>query len=260
MARLRDLITRYPVAAAAIAVAVVALVGWRTYRALSGTAQSGPPAASTKVGTHPPATPSPAPSATIPPDGTAGSGAVAPGSPAGGRGTAGTTGPATAGSPSGNAAGAPQTPGPTANAGPSQDRVPSPAQPGSPTAPAGRSDPFISPLGAAVGGTGGPGVASLPLPPVPPLPPGAIGPGGGPYPPGRPAAPPQPVYRLTGILGDTSGLAIVEDGSATHIVAAGDVLAPGVRVVSVDPVRGVVALTRDGVPITLRMDQGGNAR
>lgn len=240
MARFRELVRRYPVAATAIALAVVALAGWRAYQTLAG-----PPAAT------PGATPTGGPRA---PDTTS------TGSPA----TAATGGPAATAPTS--VAGAPGAPRPSEQAaGASQapgggSAPPVTAQAGTSEPTDGRPDPFISPLGAVAGGTARAGVGSLPLPPVPPLPPGPIGPSGAPVPPGAPVAPPQPVYRLTGILGDSTGLAIVEDGTETHIVAAGDLLAPGVRVVSVDPVRGVVALTRDGMPLQLRMDQGGNAR
>ncbi len=77
--------------------------------------------------------------------------------------------------------------------------------------------------------------------------------------PGAGGPPAAPAYRVAGLIYDTVALAIVEDGTTSHIVEAGDVLSPGVQVVAIDAGRGVVKLMQDGAPIELQLT-GGKAR
>lgn len=168
-------------------------------------------------------------------------------------------------------------------AGPSQVAVqPRPAPAPSVSAPAPPAQ-TVSPGTSAPGkpvpepttsGTGGRTAPSAPSPFHPPVTPGAGGggarSGGGlllpprvPEAPGpgdasatRPSGPPAPVYRvagIAGIIGDAAALAIVEDGTGSHIVATGDVLGPGVRVVAIDLQRGAVELLQHGAPVVLRL-------
>jgi hypothetical protein len=55
-------------------------------------------------------------------------------------------------------------------------------------------------------------------------------------------------------------VAIVEDGKTSYIVEPGELLTPGVRVTAIDARHRTVALVRDGEPLELHLDQGGNAQ
>lgn len=155
-------------------------------------------------------------------------------------------------------------------AGPAATATPAPGTPRSrPTGPAGGSTAGTSPSqgkpasGAAAKGGGAAGVpttgvrdpfrplvgsGAAVLPPVPPLPPGGLGAGG-----------PSGVFRVTGIIRDTVALAIVEEGPRSYVVEVGEVLRPGVRLAAIDARRGVVQLIQDGLPVELRLAEGGKA-
>ncbi len=119
---------------------------------------------------------------------------------------------------------------------------------GAPGAPDSGRDPFRPPIqpGGAPGGTG------LPLPPVPPLSPGGL-----PVP--GESVPAQPPYRVAGIIRDAVALAILEDGTRSYVVEAGDELRPGVRVTAIDVSRGIVQLMQGGTPTELRLGGGGKS-
>lgn len=274
MTRFRQLVKRYPIAAVAV-VALLPILGWRLHQAMIGPetrAPLPPPAARTHV--PPPSGASSPESAAFRPAGAQGA------HPAGSRqdildvrdaaALAGAQGARPAGAasqPSGSQS-APTivAPGQSSGTGQQPGGMPGAATPGAEnTAPAssapGQSgtrvagsesgrDPFISPIG-----TGG-GVQALP--PVPPLLPGGL-----PVP-GAPGGPSPTVlagvaFRVAGVLGGSEALAILEDGTKSYIVAPGDVLAPGVRVVAIDVGRGVVALIRNGVSQELYLERGGKA-
>lgn len=204
MTRIRELIAKYPIAAAAIVVGLLAAAAWRGYLAVTAPAPVNVRPATPAAGT------------TAQPSGPSGE------SPAG------TT-------PSG------VKPAPTAS--PPGTGAASAA--GAPGAPDSGRDPFRSPIqpGGAPGGTG------LPLPPVPPLSPGES----------VPAQPSAPTYRVAGIIRDAVALAILEDGTRSYVVEAGDELRPGVRVAAIDVSRGIVQLMKDGTPTELRLGRGGKA-
>jgi len=61
--------------------------------------------------------------------------------------------------------------------------------------------------------------------------------------------------RVTGIMRNASALAIIEDAQGTHVVGAGDLVGPGVRVVAIDVGRGVVELTAHGVPVDVALSE-----
>lgn len=255
MARIRTLIKRYPIAAAAVLLGAVALAGMYLYQTMLAQPVAQTPPPRRPAATRPnapsasgPATPGPARgtgAAQQPAQGTT----ARPATPQGG--AAGTL-PSGLPAPAGMNPASPPSPktGPSAGtgtAGPAGMTAEAPARP--PTAPpppprqtpatGGRVDPFASPLGI-------PGGVGLPLPPVPPLAPGGMpdtGSGGF-------------AYRVAGILGR---IAILEDGTRSFIVQPGDMLAPGLQVVAVDSGRGVVALLQNGRSQELRLDRGGKA-
>ncbi len=151
----------------------------------------------------------------------------------------GPSGESPAGTPSSGVKPAPTASPPSAGAAPAA---------GAPGAPDSGRDPFRSPIqpGGAPGGTG------LPLPPVPPLSPGGL-----PLP--GESVPAQPPYRVAGIIRDAVALAILEDGTRSYVVEAGDELRPGVRVTAIDVSRGIVQLMQGGTPTELRLGGGGKA-
>ena len=112
----------------------------------------------------------------------------------------------------------------------------------------GRANPFLplgSPQGSSAAPSGGPILA-----PVPPLPPaGPAGPAQG----VASGAPPAPAYRVVGFVWGDSALAILEDGQDSYIVAPGDTVKPGVRVVAIDDRRELMQLDRDGMPVQLML-------
>lgn len=236
MTGIRELVSRYPIASAAAAVALLVIVGDRVYRAVVGPPQvPGPPAQTLPAG---PATPG----KQVP-------GTAAPGVN-GTRAPGGTPAPGVTTPPS-------ATPTPGGPPGPSvaQRTGPGTGVGGGTLSPgAGRSDPFIP----VVPTTPGPGTT---LPPVPPLAPGLPGPGGLPLPPGvgGPAAPPlepEPPLRLVGIVWDRAALAIVEDGKASYVVGPGDVFGPGTQVVLIDVRQGAVRVLRSGIVRELMLRGG----
>jgi hypothetical protein len=121
----------------------------------------------------------------------------------------------------------------------------------------GRPDPFM-PLAGQLG----PGSPNAPLPPVPPLAPGALGasaPGGGE--PGAPGAPAGPTsFRLTGIVDGELPVAILNDTTGSYIVAPGDTVVAGVRLVSVDAGRRSVTLSWNDQSWQVRLAGGGTSR
>ncbi len=217
MMRLRQFIKQNPIAAVAIVGGLLVAGAWRGYLAVTAPAP---------VNVRP-ATPA----ATAPPRAPAAGTAAQPPGPSG-ESPAGTT-----------ASGV--KPAPTASP-PGTGAAPAAGAPGAPDS--GR-DPFRSPIqpGRAPGGTG------LPLPPVPPLSPGGL-----PLP-GEsvPAQPLAPTYRVAGIIRDAVALAILEDGTRSYVVEAGDELRPGVRVTVIDVSRGIVQLMQGGTPTELRLGGGG---
>lgn len=121
----------------------------------------------------------------------------------------------------------------------------------------GRPDPF-SPLAGQLG----PGAPNGPLPPVPPLAPGALGasaPGGGE--PGAPGAVTNPTqFRLTGIVDGQVPVAILNDPNGSYIVAPGDTIVTGVRLVSVDAGSRSVTLSWNDQSWQVRLAGGGTSR
>lgn len=128
--------------------------------------------------------------------------------------------------------------------------------------------PVPGPITSGAGGRTSPSAAHPSPPPVKSGPGGGgAGRGGGqprlplapetPVPAGAPVAGPSaPAYRLAGIagiIGDAVTLAIVEDGTGSHIVEKGDMLRPGVRVVAIDIERAVVELMQNGAAVELRL-------
>ncbi len=134
------------------------------------------------------------------------------------------------------------TPAPRATA-PAPTPAPAPAAPQTPKAtqvppgPTGRPDPFV-PLVTQPG----PGGAPLPPPPFPP------GPGQLPPPP----LPGQPPFgggefgiAITGIVGDTKSVAVINLGGRTEIVMVGETIGD-LRVLRIDSTRRVVTFLRAG--------------
>lgn len=121
-----------------------------------------------------------------------------------------------------------------------------------PPGPTGRTDPFVplvTPPAAAP--TPPPQPAGPPLPP-PPFP----GPGALPPPPPAPGAPgaeapppspPEPSagVSLTGIVGDAKKVVIVSVGGTTEILFEGESVGD-LRVIKIDPARGIVTFERAG--------------
>ena len=118
-----------------------------------------------------------------------------------------------------------------------------------PSGPTGRGDPFV-PLvkpPATFGGGGPPPPPSGTLPPPPfPVPPPPPGPGLPPPPlPGGPQPPPAGGIAVTGILGNTSAVAIINIGGRTEIVAEGESVGD-LKVLDIDAVRRTVTFLRAG--------------
>lgn len=151
----------------------------------------------------------------------------------------------------------PTTPGAPGPAAPGPGATPSgaanPPAPPSPITgvmpPAGRADPFI-PL-VSTGGGGGR------LPPVPALSPSGVPLPGMPFPPGGPGG--EGGLRVAGIIWDRGALAIVVDERGSYIVAPGDEITPGLRVVRIDVGRRVVEVQRSGVRQELTLQGRGGA-
>lgn len=119
-----------------------------------------------------------------------------------------------------------------------------------PTSPpgAGRPNPFqplISPQAPSAPAGGG-----APLPPVPPLAPGLPAAPASATPP-VPAAPPAPEFTLVGFLWGDRALAVLQDSQGSYIVAPGDIVRPGVRVVAIDVRREVVELDQHGTKFSV---------
>ncbi len=237
MTRIRQLITRYPIATAALALMLLTIGGWRVYQALVVPApvevRPAPPVAAHQASAQP--------STGSAPTGKAPSSAAAPV----GTGPAGPASDRTA-ERAGDSS--------LAGASPTQAK-PGPA--GTPQrstgagSPAGRRDPFVA---LVQEGSGGGERGGLPLPPIPPLAPGGVGPGGIPVP-----GEGTPAYRVAGILRNNVAMAILEGGATSRIVEPGDELEPGVRVVAIDVGRGVVRIMQDGAPVELRLGGGRKA-
>jgi len=226
---IRNFLDKNPIIGYVIAVAVLGLAVWRVTHIASGPGAARPvtpPPAATS-----PAVPNPAPATTAVTPPPAAPPAPVPATPA-------PQAPASGGVPvvvpGGPPAGTQSGQAPGLGTAPSQQVQTALA--------AGRPDPFVPLVGNAARPAAGGG---LPLPPVPPLLPGGTPPGGG----GvntAPAPPAVPALRVTGILRNASALAIIEDAQGAHIVGAGDLVGPGVRVVAIDAGRGVVELNAQG--------------
>jgi len=107
-----------------------------------------------------------------------------------------------------------------------------------------------------------PAVPPLPLPPpsVPPPPPAAPQPATAPQ--QQAAPPPQPAPAqgaslpklvITGILSNARPLAIVRAGGTTSIVAEGEEVIPGVKVVRIEPEAGRVVVEVNGRSVEVRL-------
>ncbi len=117
-----------------------------------------------------------------------------------------------------------------------------------PSGPTGRGDPFV-PLvkpPSVAGGPPPPPSGTLPPPPFP-VPPPPPGPGlpppplpGGPQPPATAGG-----IALTGIIGNTSAVAIISIGGRTEIVAEGESVGD-LKVLDIDAVRRTVTFLRAG--------------
>lgn len=234
--RIREFSYKQPAATAVIAFLLIGVAFFRIYQTANKRVPSAPPQAVV------PATPNPSTAATAP------GGVPAPSTPP-------TSGvplpPGVGGTPRSPSGGLPLPPGSSAANGA--------APAASAGAAAGRPDPFEAPAGYVFVGSGptpsrpaaGGSRSGAGLPPVPPLPPGL---GGGPGTSSPTAsAPPAPLYRLTGVLGGPRAVAILVDKDGSHIVSAGDVLAPGVRVLAIDPLHGVVQLDQYGSTVEVRL-------
>jgi len=226
--RIREFSYKYPAATAVIAFVVIGLAFFRIVQTSQQRNTPAAPAASRAAA--PGVTPT-TPAATVPaPAAPPASGVPLP------PGVGGHAATPPAGSPGANAA---------------------PPAPTSGQAAPGRADPFEAPTGYVfVGGTPTkptagtrPGGSGFGLPPVPPLPPSGGGVGTG----TTASAPAGPQYRLTGVMGGPTAVAILEDKGGTHIATSGDVLAPGVRVVGIDAVHGVVTLNEYGAIVEVRL-------
>ncbi|MDR5695452.1 MAG: hypothetical protein QN198_10655 [Armatimonadota bacterium] len=172
---------------------------------------------------------------------------------------------------------APQVSGPPQ---PSEKQAPPPAQPSqgaTKAAPipilqgAGRLDPFQplvvekpaeQPKRPALTPSAAPAVPPLPLPPPPsppapspaPQPPAVPQQPAVPKPPAPPAQePPIPALAITGILSDARPLAIIRAGGTTSIVAEGEEVIPGVKVVRIEPEARRVVVAVDGKNVEVRL-------
>ena len=227
--QIREFAYKQPAATAVIAFLLIGVAFYRIYQ--TSTAHPGVTQPRTIAPTPGPASPASAP-------------------PASGNVSA-PSGPATSGVP------LPPGVGGTAGTTPGSASAAPPAAGGQEVS--GRTDPFEAPQGyvfagsnetpakASAGARGGPG--GFGLPPVPPL-----SPSGGVGSPGTTATGPVgPVYSLTGVMGGPTAVAILVDKEGSHIVQPGDVLAPGVRVVGIDPVHGVVQLNQYGETVEVHL-------
>ncbi|MDR7484261.1 MAG: hypothetical protein QN187_02940 [Armatimonadota bacterium] len=135
---------------------------------------------------------------------------------------------------------------------PSPAAAPPPRAAAAPPADAGRPDPFAPLVRPEAGGV----QPGLPAPPPAPLPP-PLFPGQTPAAPEPAATPPPPKEasgaRLVGIVGETSGVAIVRIGEQTYIVATGDVILNKIRVTVVDVLKGLVVLEQEGERFELKL-------
>jgi len=150
-------------------------------------------------------------------------------------------------------------PAPAAKPAPGQSlpRVASPTV--VPSGPTGRADPFV-PLVTSAPPPGSapppPPAGTLPPPPfpVPPPPPGV----GLPPPPlpGAPGTPGAPIeaggFAITGIVGNSHAVAILNFGGRTEIVAEGETIGD-LKVLNIDSVRRVVQFLRAGKRFEVRM-------
>jgi len=158
--------------------------------------------------------------------------------------------PVAAPSPAAPSPGAPPTPaGP--QPAPSPAGVPAPRPVAGPVD-AGRPDPFAPLVRPEVGGV----QPGIPVPPPAPLPP-PLFPG---QPSGTPEAAPTPPppkeasgAQLIGLVGETSGVAIVRIGAQTYIVATGDIILNKIRVTAVDVLKGLVVLEQEGERFELKL-------
>jgi hypothetical protein len=215
MAALREFLRKNPIAGWAIAIGLIAVVGYMLAGALIPRRASRPAPA-----------PAPAPSAVTP--------APLPVPPAA------TPGPAVPGGPTGRAD--PFIPLVRAAASPS---APSPSSP--PPSP-GTPPPPLPPPPLP----GGPGGIPLPPPPLPGGPGGTPAPSPAPAP--TPPPPPSPAAGIAvlGIVADTKAVAIIRVGSRTEIVGEGEVIGD-LRVVKIDPVRRSVTFSRAGTRFDVQM-------
>jgi len=115
-----------------------------------------------------------------------------------------------------------------------------------PPGPTGRPDPFIPLVRPAGGGApvpSGPPLVTLPPPPLPGV--GAIPP--------VPGTPPSPTgIQVTGIIGDTSSVAVIVIDGRTQVVGEGDSIG-SLRVVKIDASRRLVRFSRGGTQFDVRM-------
>lgn len=217
MNRLREFIKKNPIAGWAIVVGIVAIAGYMAMSQLMGGRTTG---ART---TAPPAAQAPPPVVATTPR---------PAAPA----PAPTPAPATVTAP------VPQVTAPKVV----------------PSGPTGRADPFV-PLvrtpGFGAPGTPPPPPPSATLPPPPfPVPPGSAVPPSGPGlpPPPLPAGAPSEGMVVTGIVGNSHAVAILNFGGRTEIVAEGETIGD-LKILNIDSVRRSVTFLRAGRRFEVRM-------
>lgn len=167
--------------------------------------------------------------------------------------------PVQATAPAPSVATAPTRPGPaptpTASPAPAAPLPQVPAPANVPSGPTGRADPFIPLVKPQVGGSSVPPPlppgGALPPPPFP-VPPPPPGPGLPPPPlPGEPGTPSVGI-AVTGIMGNSHAVAIVNIGGRTEIVAEGETVGDW-KVLNIDAVRRMVTFLRDGKRVEVRM-------
>jgi hypothetical protein len=127
---------------------------------------------------------------------------------------------------------------------------------GVPSPGTGRADPF-SPL-VTPPSANRPASTNPPLPPVPPLAPGALSPSAT-TPPGSALRGAQGQLQLTGIVYGPTAVAILSDGATSYIVAPGDTVTSGVRIIAIDAENSTVMLASRDQSWQLRLG-GGTSR
>jgi len=155
----------------------------------------------------------------------------------------------------------PAHPAPTSTTPPAHTATPAPVQPLPrvarptvvPSGPTGRADPFVPLVRSGIGPSAPPSGALPPPPfPVPPPPPGV----GLPPPPLPGTIPGAPLgtggIAVTGIVGNSHAVAVLNIGGRTEIVAEGETIGD-LKVLNIDSARRLVQFLRDGRRFEVRM-------